>query len=329
MNVLLDVQDLKKYYTVTSGTIFKKQTRTIRAVDGVSLSLRENETLGLVGESGCGKSTTGNLLIRLIEPTDGTITYRGTTISKLTDTQLIPYRKKIQMIFQDPYASLDPMMSLGEIVAEPWEIHGEYSVQERRKEADHLLSLVGLEGDYAKRYPHELSGGQRQRVAIARALALHPELIIADEPTSALDVSVKAQIINLLRNLRDELGLAMIFISHDLGVIRYVSDRLIVMYLGKVMESGPTKNLFNAPQHPYTRALLDAIPSPDPTKRRPHSLLKGEVQSQDNLLGICPFFPRCPCRGPLCETVNPPLVEVEPGHQVACLYPTVKEAYSC
>jgi oligopeptide/dipeptide ABC transporter ATP-binding protein len=326
MNAVLSVRDLRKYFTSRSGPFWKPKIRTVRAVDGVSFDLGENETLGLVGESGCGKSTTGSLLVRLLDPTSGSILYRGTELAGMPENELAPVRKKMQMIFQDPYASLDPMMTLGAVVAEPWDIHGLYGTTERRVESEKLLALVGLEGDYAKRYPHELSGGQRQRVAIARALALDPEILIADEPTSALDVSVKAQIINLLRDIRDKRGLSMIFVSHDLGVVRHVSDRIVVMYLGRVMEEGFSRDIFAKPRHPYTRALLDAIPVPDPSRIRQRKRIRGEASLKDALTDACPFLPRCPNRGAGCDSQRPPLVEVGPGHRSACLYPDAKEA---
>lgn len=329
MNAILEVRDLSKHFSLSSGGLFSGKKRIVWAVNDVSFTLKENETIGLVGESGCGKSTTGNLILRLLEPSSGSIVYRGTELTTLSEDGLVPFRKGMQMIFQDPYASLDPMMTLAEIVAEPWEIHRTYGAKDRRQAADALLTQVGLEGDYGGRYPHELSGGQRQRVAIARSLALDPELLIADEPTSALDVSVKAQIINLLRDIRDRRGLSMIFISHDLGVVRYISDRVIVMYLGRIMEIGPTNSIFRAPLHPYTRALLDAIPVPDPRKRKARKPLVGEASLKDAGELSCPFLPRCPCRGKSCDAMSPPLLEMEADHFVACLYPSVKEVSSC
>lgn len=329
MKPVLEVRDLTKHFSLRTGGPFSSKKRIVRAVDGVSLTLGENETVGLVGESGCGKSTTGNLILRLLEPSSGSVAYRGTELTSLSEEGLMPFRKRMQIIFQDPYASLDPMMTLGAIVAEPWEIHGTFGPKERRSEASALLAQVGLEGDYVGRYPHELSGGQRQRVAIARSLATDPELLIADEPTSALDVSVKAQIINLLRDLRDRRGLSMIFISHDLGVVRYISDRVVVMYLGRIMETGTADQIFKGPRHPYTRALLDAIPVPDPRKRRNRKHLTGEASLRDASAEACPFLPRCPCRGAGCDSRRPDLAEVEAGHYAACLYPSVKEVSAC
>jgi oligopeptide transport system ATP-binding protein len=321
MKALLRVEALSKRFESRSGPLWKRRRRVVKAVDGVSFELGEHETLGIVGESGCGKSTTGALLVRLIDPTSGSIDYRGVDIASLSEGDLSETRKKIQMVFQDPYASLDPMMTLGEAVAEPWEIHGIYSKAERRGEAERLLASVGLEESYCRRYPHELSGGQRQRVAIARAIALDPEILIADEPTSALDVSVKAQIINLLRELREKKGLSMIFISHDLGLVRFVSDRILVMYLGRVMEEGPAAEVFARPAHPYSRALIDSIPIPDPSKRRARTLLRGEASPVRAAFEGCPFAPRCPRRGAGCDETRPPLVEVGAGRLVACLYP--------
>jgi peptide/nickel transport system ATP-binding protein len=321
MKTVLKIEGLSKHFVSRSGPSWRRRESVVRAVDGVSFELGENEVLGLVGESGCGKSTTGSLIVRLLDPTSGSIIHRGLDIACLPETELLESRKKIQLIFQDPFASLDPMMTLGEIVAEPWEIHGIYGPKERRNEAVHLLESVGLDGELSGRYPHELSGGQRQRIAIARALALDPEILIADEPTSALDVSVKAQIINLLGDIRDTRGLSMIFISHDLSMVRHISQRIVVMYLGRIMEYGPTGEIFARPNHPYTRALLDAIPVPDPMKRGKRTIIRGEALAPDASEEICPFYPRCERRGADCDRKRPPLVETGRGRFAACLYP--------
>ncbi len=329
MKTILFARNLSRRFVSRSGPFWKPAVRTVDAVRDVSFDLGENETLGIVGESGCGKSTTGAMLVRLLEPTSGTIAYRGNDLAGLSGKDLSLVRKKIQMIFQDPYASLDPMMTLGEAVAEPWKIHGIHGRDVQRTESAKLLDSVGLSGDYVRRYPHELSGGQRQRVAIARSLALDPEILIADEPTSALDVSVKAQIINLLRDIREQRGLSMIFISHDLSVVRHVCDSILVMYLGRVMESGPAAAVFKRPAHPYTRALLDAVPIPDPSRCRPRGRIRGEASLKDAQAEACPFFPRCAHRGRGCDEAIPARVEVERGHFAACLYPESGEESRC
>ena len=321
MNSILRVENLSKHFVSQSGPFWKKKQNVVRAVDDISFELGENEVLGLVGESGCGKSTTGSLLVRLLDPTSGSIFLNGKDIATLPEKELLEARKNIQLIFQDPFASLDPMMTLGEVVAEPWEIHGVHLAKDRMAEAAKLLEVVGLSGELTGRYPHELSGGQRQRVAIARALALDPRVLIADEPTSALDVSVKAQIINLLRDIRDSRGLSMVFISHDLSMVRHISNRLVVMYLGRIMEYGPTKEIFARPSHPYTRALLEAIPVPDPTKRKKRQPIRGEALASDASADLCPFHPRCPRSGPECSKQRPRLRELSPGCFTACFYP--------
>lgn len=272
MNEVLTVRNLKKHYKSVKGPLWNRQRHTVKAVDGISFSLEENQVMGIVGESGCGKTTTGMMLIGLETPTEGEVNYQGENLYGMEEGALKTLRRNMQIIFQDPFASLDPMWNLGQIITEPFVIHQLYSPSERLDRTAELLKIVGLDGDYIIRYPHELSGGQRQRVAIARALALEPSFIIADEPTSALDVSVKAQIINLLEELQEEKGLSMIFISHDLSVVHHICNRIQVMYYGKIVESGPTEAIFANPIHPYTRVLLESIPVADPARRRERKL---------------------------------------------------------
>ena len=277
---IVRVKDLKKHFISKSGPPWKRSVSQVKAVDGVSFSLSEHQVIGLVGESGCGKTTVGNLVVNLLKPTAGTVLFRGQDINRVDEESLKAVRRKMQIVFQDPFASLDPRMTLQQIVIEPYEIHGLYEKAERRDRADHLLSIVGLDPSYGTRYPHELSGGQRQRVAIARSLALDSEVLVADEPTSALDVSVKAQIINLLEELQERIGLSMIFISHDLSMVRHISDHIEVMYYGKIVESGDTDIIFENPIHPYTRVLLEAIPVPNPRMRRRRKLSLEEQRSE-------------------------------------------------
>ncbi len=276
MSNLLTVQNLKKHYKTNQGPLWNRTTHTVKAVDGVSFTLKKDQTMGLVGESGCGKTTTGMMLVGLEDPTEGNVVYNGENLHNLNALELKEIRRNMQIVFQDPFSSLDPMWSLGQIIAEPLVIHGIDSKTERLERTAVLLELVGLDGTYATRYPHELSGGQRQRVAIARALALEPTFIIADEPTSALDVSVKAQIINLFEELQESIGLSMIFISHDLSVVYHICDYIQVMYLGKIVESGPTELIFSNPIHPYTKVLLESIPIANPGKRRKQKLSYNE-----------------------------------------------------
>ncbi len=322
---LLDVQDLKVYFPIREGLIIERHVGDIRAVDGISFTMTRGETLGLVGESGCGKSTTGRAIIRLYEPSAGRIVFDGVDTMTLDRAGMKGMRRRMQMIFQDPYSSLDPRMTAGGIVSEPMDIHGTHAGDEKRARVRDLLETVGLNPDYAERYPHEFSGGQRQRIGVARALALEPELIIADEPISALDVSIQAQIINLLERLQARLGLTYLFIAHDLSVVRHISDRIAVMYLGRIVELASSRTLNREPLHPYTVALLSAIPIPDPVveARRRRIILRGDVPSPANPPSGCRFHTRCWLRDRLgnpevCSTEDPPTRELAPGHQVAC-----------
>jgi oligopeptide transport system ATP-binding protein len=322
---LLEVRDLKVYFPIREGLIVQRHIGDVRAVDGISFSIARGETLGLVGESGCGKSTTGRAIIRLHDPTSGTISFEGTDIAGLKAKELKSMRRRMQMIFQDPYSSLDPRMTAGGIVAEPMDIHSVGTPQERRARVRELLETVGLNPDYAVRYPHEFSGGQRQRIGVARALALDPDLVIADEPISALDVSIQAQIINLLERLQDTLSLTYLFIAHDLSVVRHISDRIAVMYLGRIVEVAPSRELNRKPLHPYTVALLSAVPVPDPVveSRRRRIILKGDVPSPIAPPSGCRFHTRCWLREKLgnpevCSTVDPETRYLSSGHGVAC-----------
>ncbi|SHH26412.1 ABC transporter ATP-binding protein [Tepidibacter thalassicus] len=317
--ILLDVKNLKKYFPVRKG-FFGRQTQYVKAVDDVSFFIKKGETLGLVGESGCGKSTTGRTLIRLYDPTDGEIIFNGKDIAKLSQKELKPYRKKIQMIFQDPYASLNSRMTVGDIIGEPLDIHGIASGKERLERIHELLNIVGLNPDHATRYPHEFSGGQRQRIGIARALAVEPEFIIADEPISALDVSIQAQVVNMLEDLQNDLGLTYLFIAHDLSMVRHISNRVGVMYLGKLVEIAESDELYEKPSHPYTQALLSAIPLPDPKAARENKrvILEGDVPSPLNPPSGCRFRTRCRYAMDKCAEIEPQLKEIAPGHCVAC-----------
>jgi len=322
---LVDVHDLKVWFPITEGIVFERHVGDVRAVDGVTFHLKRGETLGLVGESGCGKSTTGRALVRLYKPTAGSILFEGTDLSTLEGGELRRMRRRMQMIFQDPYSSLNPRMTAGGIVGEPLEIHGIGQPRERRTRVRELLATVGLNPDFAERYPHEFSGGQRQRIGVARSLALNPDLIVADEPISALDVSIQAQIINLLERLQAEFDLTYLFIAHDLSVVRHISDRIAVMYLGRIVEVASSKSLNERPLHPYTVALLSAIPVPDPkveAKRR-RIILKGDVPSPAAPPSGCRFHTRCWLRERLgnperCVTEDPMLRPLETGHEVAC-----------
>jgi oligopeptide/dipeptide ABC transporter ATP-binding protein len=317
---ILEVRNLKKYFTVGGGLLSKKHELTIRAVDDVSFAITRGETFGLVGESGCGKTTLGQTIIRLYNPTSGQVIFNGTDISKLGSGDLRKHRRGLQMIFQDPSASLDPRMTVGSIVAEPLNIFGIGSREERRNRVRELLKVVGLNQYFVNRYPHEFSGGQRQRIGIARALALNPSLIICDEPVSALDVSIQAQVLNLLRTLQDEFNLTYLFIAHNLAVVAHISDRVGVMYLGKLVEIGDSREITERPRHPYTQALISAVPIPVPGKRRDRIILEGDVPSPANPPSGCRFHPRCPIARADCAEVEPSLRELEPGHWVACHY---------
>ena len=321
---IVEVDDLKVHFPIRSG-IFKTIAGSVKAVDGVSFEVRRGETLGLVGESGCGKSTIGRAMIRLREPTSGHVRFDGTDLGSLKSEQLRKMRRRMQIIFQDPYGSLDPRMTVGSIVSEPIETHGLATGQAKRDRVAELLSMVGLDPKFVQRYPHEFSGGQRQRIGIARALAVEPEFIVCDEPISALDVSIQAQVLNLLADLRARLGLTYLFVAHDLSVVKHISDRVAVMYLGKIVEIGPPEQLYSSPGHPYTRALLSAVPVPDPVleRKRRRVILKGDVPSPVNPPAGCRFHTRCWLYERLgqpedCRTIDPPLNVLDGEHRAAC-----------
>ncbi len=318
---LVELENLKVYFPIKSGLVLDRHVGDIRAVDDVSLTIRRGETLGLVGESGCGKSTVGRTILRLYEPTAGRIVFDGQDISKLREKELRPLRRRMQMVFQDPFASLNPRHSIGRIVGEPLRIHGLASRREAAARVRDLLQTVGLPPDAASRYPHEFSGGQRQRIGLARAIALNPDLVVADEPVSALDVSIQAQIINLLEQLQDEFDLTYLFIAHDLAVVRHISDRIAVMYLGWIVEISPAAELYENPLHPYTISLLSAVPIPDPVveRQRESILLAGDLPSPANPPPACRFHTRCPFVQPTrCRDEIPPLRKLADGHEVAC-----------
>lgn len=315
---LLEVKDLKKYYPVKEGFLGRNQ-QFLKAVDGVNFSIKKGETFGLVGESGCGKSTVGRSIIRLHDVTSGNIYFDGTDIASLKEKDLKKYRRRMQAVFQDPYASLNPTMNVFELISEPMKIHGSVSVGERKEFILDLLERVGLKEDHLYRYPHEFSGGQRQRVSIARALSVRPDFILCDEPISALDVSVQAQVVNMLEDIQQETGVTYLFIAHDLSMVRHISNRIGVMYLGNMAEIGQSNDLYNNPLHPYTQALLSAIPEPDTSKvKRERIILKGEVPSPLDSPSGCKFRTRCPHAMSICAEALPPMIEVEKGHQVAC-----------
>ncbi|MGZ4371441.1 MAG: ABC transporter ATP-binding protein [Gaiellaceae bacterium] len=319
---LLDVRHVKKYFPIRKG-VLQREVAAVHAVDDVSFAIREGETLGLVGESGCGKSTLGRTIVRLLEPTAGEIVFDGTHIEHLGTRKMRPLRSEIQMVFQDPYASLNPRKRVGTIVSDPMRIHNLGSRAEQKRRVGEILETVGLSPEHYNRFPHEFSGGQRQRIGIARALALQPKLIIADEPVSALDVSIQSQMLNLLDDLQNEFQLTYLFIAHDLGVVRHVSDRIAVMYLGKIVELSPAEELYTRPIMPYSEALLSAVPIPDPdlAEKRERIVLEGDVQSPINPPSGCRFHPRCRYATDVCQQLEPPLVDYGNGHLAACHHP--------
>ena len=325
---LLEVTDVVKHFPIKSGIVVDRKVGAVRAVDGVSFSVAEGETLGLVGESGCGKSTLARSILQLLRPTSGSVRFRDTELTELGRRDLRRMRREMQMIFQDPYASLNPRKRVGQIVGDPLKLHGIASGDALKTRVQELLERVGLAGEHISRFPHEFSGGQRQRIGVARALALEPKLVIADEPVSALDVSIQAQIINLLEDLQGDFGLTYLFVAHDLGVVRHVSDRIAVMYLGKIVEIGPAEEVYNHPIHPYTVSLLSAVPLPDPRQNatREQVILEGDVPSPANPPEACRFHTRCPRATEICSEVEPQLVDYGGGHFAACHHPVGRSA---
>lgn len=319
-DILLDVKDLRMHFPVTAGFLIQRKVADNKAVDGVTFDIKRGETLGLVGESGCGKSTTGRAILQLYKPTSGEVIFNGHDLTKQHGKELRANRRKMQMVFQDPYASLNPRMSVRDIISEPLVIHGLGNATERRERVTELMRVVGLNPYYASRYPHEFSGGQRQRIGIARSLAVSPDFIVCDEPVSALDVSIQAQVINLLEELQEQFGLTYLFIAHDLAVVRHISDRVGVMYLGKMMELAGRNEIYDNPLHPYTKALLSAVPIPDPAleRKRERIILTGDVPSSLRPPKGCVFHTRCPIAGEECRVEIPEWREAEPGHWVAC-----------
>lgn len=319
-NLLLHIRDVKKYFPIKNGFLRRSQS-VVKALDGINLSICEGKTMGLVGESGCGKSTLGRCIVRLETTTEGSITFKGEDISGLSAGRMKELRKEVQMVFQDPYSSLNPRKTIEQIILEPFIIHDMYDPPKRRKKVLELLDIVGLRSDMAKRYPHELSGGQRQRISIARALALRPKLIVADEPVSGLDVSIQAQILNLLMDLQEEFGLTYLFISHDLSVVRHVCDNVAVMYLGHIVEEASKETIFNNPSHPYTKALIRSVPIPDPKIDKDIFVLEGDVPSPLSPPSGCPFNPRCDRRQDVCTRDFPTMEETIFGSRTSCHFP--------
>jgi len=316
-NVILEVENLKKYFPIKEG-IFNRTKNYVRAVEDVSFSVREKETFAIVGESGCGKSTTGRSILRLIEPTSGSLIYNGRDLLALSNEELRKLRREIQIIFQNPYSSLNPRMTVRKLLSEPLEHNFRLGQGEIKERVEAMVDKVGLSRKHLDRYPHQFSGGQRQRISIARSIITNPKLVIADEPVSALDVSIQSQILNLLMELQKDLGLTMIFISHDLNVVRRISNRVAVMYLGSIAEIGHTEDIFNSPLHPYTEALLSAVPSLDPTVKKQRNILKGEIPSPINPPSGCAFQTRCSKVMNICKEKRPELKEIDKGHRVAC-----------
>ena len=314
---VLEVKNLSKYFPIRGG-VLRRVVGHVKAVDQVSFSVKKGETFGLVGESGCGKSTTGRTILRLLEPTSGQVLFEGQDIAHLSRQSMRRVRRDLQMVFQDPFASLTPTMTVGELIEEPMKVHGLYSKRERKEKVREMMETVGLDPAYIQRYPHEFSGGQRQRIGIARALSLRPKLIIADEPVSALDVSIQSQILNLMEDLQDQFGLTYIFIAHDLSVVKHISDRVGVMYLGRMVEVAPKRELYGHPAHPYTQALLSAVPVPNPRHKRERIVLSGNVPSPANPPSGCAFHPCCPKAFDRCEAERPEMIHLGGEHYVAC-----------
>ncbi len=327
MTAILEVTDLVKHFPIKRGIIFQKQIGAVKAVDGVSFNVEQGETLGIVGETGCGKSTTARLLCRLMDPTSGSIKFNGQEIARQQGDDLKALHRDMQMVFQDPYSSLNPRKTVGSIISDPFVIHGLYKGgAERKKHVQDLMDRVGLNPEHYNRYPHEFSGGQRQRIGVARAIALEPKVLIADEPVSALDVSIQAQVLNLMRELQRDMGLTLVFIAHDLSVVRHMCDRVAVMYLGKIVELAPGDELYSRPRHPYTGALMSAVPVPDPSGgKRDRQLLTGDVPSPANPPSACRFHTRCPKAQELCSQEDPPLERKGGTGVAACHYPLTDE----